>query len=259
MYQKLKDDSIPFLRYNGYKFLINTSSFWSVYEVCFGKLYDPLFNRLRENDVLLDAGANIGAFTVLAADKVSKIYAVEPDPASFRLLLNNIAENDLNNVIPLNIAISDTNGISYLTGQGIGAHLAPTGKEVKTDTIDSICRDITAIKMDIEGSEIRALNGSKALLQYVHSIIIETHETFREVADILSSNNFSVQELDLGPAKWINKKTFSQDMLLNEFQTRFSLTKQLYAFLMSKSTRNSPRSKLLFAYKRNGAHSSRTR
>lgn len=77
---------------------------------------DWLDQNLRDGDVFVDVGANIGLYSLYAAKRTaaSVIYAVEPESQNFARLCRNIALNGLTNVIPCNIALSDREGLSLL-------------------------------------------------------------------------------------------------------------------------------------------------
>ena len=64
-----------------------------------------LFLNVNKNDICIDLGANIGfASLVMWLKGAKKIYALEPNPEAFNVLKKNI--NGINNIYPLNIAIS---------------------------------------------------------------------------------------------------------------------------------------------------------
>ena len=73
-----------------------------------------LLGLLRTGDVFVDVGANIGYFSVLAASCVGdtgKVFAFEPDPENFRLLVANTALNGVEcRVRPVAAALSDAAG-----------------------------------------------------------------------------------------------------------------------------------------------------
>ncbi|HEX6028665.1 MAG TPA: FkbM family methyltransferase, partial [Nitrososphaeraceae archaeon] len=63
--------------------------------------------RPKEEDVVVDIGAHIGRYTIIASKRVGangKVVAIEADPSNFELLNRNIKLNQLTNVIPLNYA-----------------------------------------------------------------------------------------------------------------------------------------------------------
>jgi len=71
---------------------------------------------LRPGDVFVDVGANIGLFSVTAANRVGdtgKVYAFEPAAKTFHRLSENININNLRNIQPFQLALSNEPGESY--------------------------------------------------------------------------------------------------------------------------------------------------
>jgi FkbM family methyltransferase len=140
-----------------------------------------LFDRLITSGMtVVDAGAHVGYFTLLAARKVGpdgRVYAFEPAAENFTLLLRNIALNGYRNTFPMQIAISDKDGEStlYLYSDSVGHSLYPetTGSSRATQTIRTTTLDrffeeegwppVQLIKLDIEGAEPAALEGMTGL------------------------------------------------------------------------------------------------
>jgi hypothetical protein len=55
-----------------------------------------VLHALRADDLFVDAGANVGSYTVLAAGAVgAQVIAIEPLPATFAKLEGNIRLNDI--------------------------------------------------------------------------------------------------------------------------------------------------------------------
>jgi hypothetical protein len=69
---------------------------------------------IREDFICFDIGANIGHLSILMAKKASNglVFSIEPQPKVFAYLLDNIQINNIENIIPINIAISEDNGIT---------------------------------------------------------------------------------------------------------------------------------------------------
>jgi FkbM family methyltransferase len=68
---------------------------------------------LRDGDVVLDLGANVGFFTLLYARQVGSnghVHAFEPGIQSFALLQSNVAVNALSNVTTHHAAVGDQDG-----------------------------------------------------------------------------------------------------------------------------------------------------
>ena len=65
---------------------------------------------LKKGMKIVDIGANLGYFTVIAARRVGpsgRIFSYEPDPHNYALLKKNIETNHFKNVIPVPVALSD--------------------------------------------------------------------------------------------------------------------------------------------------------
>jgi FkbM family methyltransferase len=125
--------------------------------------------------VIVDLGANFGAFTLLAAHKArnSHIISVEPFPRMFERLCENIAGNGLRervNCLPLAVAkVSGERKMSLEEGPDQSRGILPeeiveTEKSISVRTISLAelityvqanlgIEQIDLVKMDIEGSE----------------------------------------------------------------------------------------------------------
>lgn len=68
---------------------------------------------IRPGDVTIDVGAHWGYFTLLAATlctETGRVYAFEPHPKNFAMLIRNIQANHLSNVVTVQSAVSDCAG-----------------------------------------------------------------------------------------------------------------------------------------------------
>lgn len=171
-----------YLRHGGFLRHIATGQ----YESLTRKLYE---SALRPGMIVVDGGAHIGFFSLLAARRVgidAKILAFEPDPYNFQALSFNITKNHHdNNIIPLRKALSNASRTicfyqssgtisgSLIKRKDIGKFrkiLVPSttlDKELEDSTIDSIL-----IKLDIEGAEGLALQGMRSVLQRANRIVL---------------------------------------------------------------------------------------
>jgi FkbM family methyltransferase len=137
-------------------------------------------NIVNEGMVVVDIGAYIGYYTLLAADRVGqegKVFAFEPCPYSYSLLVKNINVNGYNNVIPVQKAIVDRPGIAdlFLDSENFGGHsLASTHNKKKSITVETTSLNeffknkeylIDVIKMDVEGAEMAVLKGMNKIIE----------------------------------------------------------------------------------------------
>jgi FkbM family methyltransferase len=141
------------------------------------KLFKDL---IKPGMTVVDIGANIGYYTLIAAKLVGskgKVYAFEPEPNNYRLLIKNIEENCYNNVIPIQKAVSNKPGKTKLfTSKTVFSSLSfsennvPEKKEfvmVETITLDEFLENsnIDFIKMDTEGAEGLIVEGAEKVLK----------------------------------------------------------------------------------------------
>jgi FkbM family methyltransferase len=158
------------------------------------------FNRyLKPGDYVLDVGANIGLFTLIACEKVSssgKVFSFEPSPQTYNWLNENISANSLQNVKAIKSALSDRDGVIdfFISSKGFDAFnsiIKPSKgndyikESVPTLTLDSFVRlenlenKIAFIKIDVEGFEIPLLTGGQGILSsaFAPDLIIEFTES----------------------------------------------------------------------------------
>jgi FkbM family methyltransferase len=138
-----------------------------------------LMSLLGQGQTFVDVGANIGYFTMLGSALVGsagKVYAFEPDPDNFRLLVENCQLNKLSNVACEEVALSDRNGLGtlYLSDDNLGDHMiyAADGERracairlLKGDEYFSGRRGgIDVVKVDVQGAEYDVLQGMASVL-----------------------------------------------------------------------------------------------
>ena len=139
-------------------------------------------NEIKPGDIVIDVGANIGYYTLIFAQLVGntgKVIAFEPETKNFEILKKNIAINNLSNVILEKKIVSNAKGKTklFLANSGIvGHHTNPTIHNTNYIEVDSITLDdylhennlsekINFLKIDVEGAEIKVLDGAKTILK----------------------------------------------------------------------------------------------
>lgn len=167
--------------------------FTAFYEIFLEGSYDPLLEQIREGDVVLDAGANVGLFSLLASERVGPrglVIAVEPNPANFASLSRHVRDNHCANVRIHQLAIGDRSDQEVtMAGTGVRAKIVrwepstpKSGGEytVKTVTIADLLRQegvrLDFLKMDIEGAERVALAHMGPALEGLRAVAIEVHD-----------------------------------------------------------------------------------
>jgi FkbM family methyltransferase len=153
---------------------------------------DFLLEFVAEGSTVLDIGSYLGTHALSFAEAVGPaghVYAFEPQPQAFKLLLQNVARNELGNVTPKNVAIGASPGMLFMEQFPIndrfngGSSQARTLKDadlqqVRLETIDSLhLKACDLVKVDVEGTEFDVIRGMReTLLAFNPVIFVELNE-----------------------------------------------------------------------------------
>lgn len=169
------------------------------------------FFRVKRGDVVIDAGAHIGLFTLSIADRAGTIVAIEPEPKNLRALRYNIKLRNLDNVLIIEKALWNFRakfplylGRTSLAHSLIQNLASSRSIEVDADTLDNIVfgiglQKIDFVKLDIEGAEVEALEGAKQMLKRTSKIVVASYHlrdgvrTSNKIAQTLIHNGFQTR------------------------------------------------------------------
>lgn len=140
------------------------------------QIYFPLdILTLQPNESFVDCGAFDGdssfEFMKLSKNQFNMIWAIEPDPLNFDKLRNKFAQLDkstTSKIKILNIVIgSEREKVTFNVTGTVTSSLGKGKHTLESTTLDNILEGTspTYIKMDIEGAELRALNGAKNVIK----------------------------------------------------------------------------------------------
>ena len=136
--------------------------------------------RLQRGDVVIDAGANYGLFSIIASKKIGetgKVFAFEPILKTREVLFKNIDINARKNIRAFPFSLGNTNGDRkfFLKKGNLGLSsgvfkLDGIIERVKERTIDNLVKKnkierIDFIKADIEGMERNMLIGAEKTIK----------------------------------------------------------------------------------------------
>ena len=129
-------------------------------------------SAITPGTVVLDVGANIGIFSLLAAKRGAKVFAIEADPVNAQRFHNHLALNgydDKVEVFEVAAAHERCTLTLYRNPGNIGNSNLFSGDSpvsVRGITIDSLnLPPVDVCKMDIEGAELNALLGMRETIQ----------------------------------------------------------------------------------------------
>ena len=205
-----------------------------------------LFSRfIKPGMTVVDAGANIGLYSLIASELVGekgKVYAFEPSFETYQRFLKNIKLNQATNIFPNNLGLGDQIDQELQLRQDIGfedaeRYLVPPDFEINTELAnvnlmtkeerikitmldDFIAKlgvgSIDFLKIDTEGFEYYILNGAKQILKSSDSIIIffECTELGTQRSNTSQKEVFNILlELDFKIYYWNNQEMkFSSDL-----------------------------------------------
>lgn len=252
-----------------------------IYSTLVAGYYTPFINSLTKDDVILDGGANVGAFTIAASQLAKLVISVEPNPENFKYLAHNIKVNKIENAVPINAALSSYDGIIGFEGRGESGHISSKGIKIDSVTIDNLedCFNISfsGIKLDIEGAEpIAILGGGTRAISHVKRIIYELDErqlvatnatlnsmdsqySYGELNNYLENVGFALlpyepdfQRLKLLKESICSKRVKVRDIIVNEIRNNFWFELESLRNIFRKRYPNGPQNynfKMIYASK----------
>ena len=176
-------------------------------------------NEFRPGDVFYDIGANVGAYTLVAATywrEAVRVVAIEPAALNFSRLLRNLSLNGtLAQVIPLPIALGEKTGIFPFHYQNLTAggslHALGEQKDYRGESFQpaasfpTLAYDLdtlidqfqlpppTHLKLDVDGTELNILQGARRTLSSVRSLLVELeahHPQASQVRRLMAESGF---------------------------------------------------------------------
>lgn len=161
----------------------------------------------QEGDVAVDVGANVGEVSIIlsqGAGAGGRVFAFEPNPRIYRYLLGNLALNQCHNVAAANLAVGAAAGsvrMSDSKRDDMNRVIDDGAIELPCTALDIYLpplETIVFIKVDVEGSELRVLEGARATLARTACVNCEMGEDhyrrygygMRDLIDFLQQAGF---------------------------------------------------------------------
>lgn len=188
---------------------------WSVKEAMLDRFYERFGTTIQSDWTIVDIGAAIGEFTILAAKAATngKVFAVEPNPESIKLLRQNLEVNDIHNVEIIQKGLwheTCLQTLNLINDEPLQAMTREDEKSIsgqiqfECQTLASFINDhrlthIDLLKSDSEGAEYNfLLTSSAATLEVIERIVMEYHDLDEErnhntLAKYLTANGYQVR------------------------------------------------------------------
>lgn len=170
--------------------------FFGEYEAGTNKI---LAKYIKADDVVIEAGANMGSETLLIARLApqGKVYGFEPNPYTFERLKINVSINELGNAMVYDLALGEKDSTIQFNiypkdfcNSGMSSKYMETSNTRKIDvvqkTLDTFVQaegleKIDFIKMDIQGAEMDMLLGSSiTITKFKPTIFTEACEPYND-------------------------------------------------------------------------------
>jgi FkbM family methyltransferase len=178
---------------------------------------------IKEGDVILDIGSNIGLHALYASKLAGikgQVYAFEPVRKTYTRFVENIELNRFKNIKHFQLAISDESGEAEITTSTDGhdawnSMAVPSNEEqknsirekIRTETLDHFismnlgATKIDFIKIDTEGWELNVLKGGEnylknndpiIMVEYAVDIAKNFNRNLEDIYDILTKYGFKL-------------------------------------------------------------------
>jgi FkbM family methyltransferase len=189
------------------------------------KVKNAFIENIKKGDTVIDVGANIGEFSLLASKIVGhggRVFAIEPLPEICQKLKNNFLLNNFNNYNILKNALgkevdkvniykkSDSGNIGFIESVVDGKNLVKTNDIIEVETLDNVIlknqiKKVNMLKIDVEGFEYDVFLGGRKSLDKIENIICEIHTKYLHKKGIDESKIFSILEKNKFKIKILEK------------------------------------------------------
>ncbi len=156
-----------------------------------GRSWEPKISELltkhgKKGTTAVDMGAYLGTHTMALVDVVGskgKVVTFEPQPWAFDCIKKTLKKNNIKNVKVINAGVSDKKGKIRFCSDASGSSSVcqerrPSDKwkevyDIPIITLDSLkLKNVSVMKIDVEGHELNALKGSRKTIQSSRPIML---------------------------------------------------------------------------------------
>ena len=191
VYFKLtKKDYVIFETRSGLKIKIrvNSTDLMAFTHVWMIQEYSDDNFSINNDDVVIDVGAHIGLFALFASQfcKNGKIFCYEPIKENYKILIENIEMNQIQNIFPNNLAVTkETSRVKIFLNDDQSGHsmfiqnknfVEVDSKSLSDIFIDNGIKECDFLKLDCEGAEYEIIESLPSdLFTKINKTAIEYH------------------------------------------------------------------------------------
>ncbi|WP_456374739.1 FkbM family methyltransferase [Methanocaldococcus sp.] len=159
--------------------------------------YLPEFELKNFKDkIIIDAGANIGLYTLIASAFAETVISIEANPLNYQYLQTNITNNNITNIISINKALMGRKKeyvnihFGSFSGESSIFEISKDSIRVPVITLEEIIEEfgiIDLLKIDIEGAEFDVFeNTDLNTLKKINYIVGEIHTKRGNINSIIN-------------------------------------------------------------------------
>ena len=192
----------------------DTSGLATIWEIFIMKNYSSKGMEIKNEDIIIDVGANIGVFSLYSSKRAKngKVYAYEPFKTHYKRFLDNIKINNIKNISAFNLAVGGKKQKRelFINESSSGMHSLVFGENSKKKEIincitlkdifkENKIKKCDFLKIDCEGAEYEIIyNTPKEILKKIKKISLEFDNIDKEkkncffLKSFLEENGFKV-------------------------------------------------------------------
>jgi FkbM family methyltransferase len=194
-------------------------------EVIVNDVYQKKGNKILENEIWMDCGGNVGAFTLLACSKGAKVTVYEPDPFNCEMIEKNLKLNNFDATIKQAALVHNDSKETYLFignnnnvwRNSIVKKWNNKGLKVPCLNFEIEAKDFDCCKMDIEGAEMLILENTEKVFKKLcyewsfdidgslprfWNIIEKQQKQYKNMMDVGNTGKFKSRDYDVWQKSW---------------------------------------------------------
>jgi len=194
-------------------------------EVIGNDVYQKKSNKILENEIWMDCGGNVGAFTLLACSKGAKVTVYEPDPFNCEMIEKNLKLNNFDATIKQAALVHNNSKETYLFignnnnvwRNSIVKKWNNKGLKVPCLNFEIEAKDFDCCKMDIEGAEMLILENTEKVFKKLcyewsfdidgslprfWKIIEKQQKQYKNMMDVGNTGKFKSRDYDVWQKSW---------------------------------------------------------